>query len=193
MKRLRAFLDDTSAATAAEFALLVPLLVIFLLGTIDVGRLMWTWNRAEKATQMGVRFAVVTDPIPSDLNEDFAVQHSLVGGDPVPPSVFSSTTCNNSACTPNWGYDAAAFDALVTRMALFMPEIRAQNVVVTYRNVGLGFAGDPNGPDVAALVTVSLRNLTFQPVLLSLFGGTFNMPDFSASLTMEDGRGSESN
>ena len=45
-------------ATAAEFAMVLPIVILFLLGTIDVGRLMWTWNKAEKATQFGARYAV---------------------------------------------------------------------------------------------------------------------------------------
>src|SRR3546814_1343600 len=65
MKRWFASLArNTRASSAAEFALVLPLLLIFLLGIIDVGRLMWTWNRAEKATQMGVRYAIAADMVP---------------------------------------------------------------------------------------------------------------------------------
>jgi len=68
MMRLSHLVRETRGGSAAEFALVLPLLLIFLFGIIDVGRLMWTWNRAEKATQMGVRYAVVTDPVPEGLN-----------------------------------------------------------------------------------------------------------------------------
>ena len=54
-------LRDRSAASAAEFALVLPLLLLFLFGIIDAGRFMWEYNRAEKATQVGARVAVVTD------------------------------------------------------------------------------------------------------------------------------------
>ena len=74
---------DRNGATAAEFALVLPLLLFFLFGIIDVGRLMWTFNQAEKATQIGVRAAVVTNVIPTKLNDDFATTYNLVGGDPV--------------------------------------------------------------------------------------------------------------
>ncbi|WP_246444371.1 TadE family protein [Sphingomonas sediminicola] len=54
--------DD--GATAAEFAMVLPLLILFLFGIIDVGRYMWTLNQVEKATQMGARMAVVTNMVP---------------------------------------------------------------------------------------------------------------------------------
>lgn len=188
---LRRFLSDRTAASAVEFAMVVPLLVFLLLGIIDVGRLMYIWNMAEKSTQMGVRYAVVTDVVPSNLNNDFTATHNLVGGDPVPINVFSSTVCNNTNCNPNWGYNATAFDAIVARMALFYPAVRDTNVEIQYDNVGLGFAGDPSGPDVAAMVTVRLRQMTFRP--WSLLGMQLTLPAFSAALTMEDSAGTVSN
>ena len=63
----RHFLRNRRGAVGAEFALVVPLAALVLSGIIDAGRLMWTWNRAEKATQMGVRYAVTTDMIPRDF------------------------------------------------------------------------------------------------------------------------------
>ena len=41
---------------------------------------------------------------------------------------------------------------------------------IEYRNVGLGFAGNPNGPDVSTLVTVKLNGLQFHPVTCLVFG-----------------------
>src|SRR3546814_18583321 len=93
MRLLTRLARSSSGATAAEFAMVLPLLLIFLLGIIDVGRLMWTWNRAEQATQMGVRFAVVADMVPGNLAAyDFALQGGITGGDPIPNSAFASTT-----------------------------------------------------------------------------------------------------
>lgn len=64
--------------------MVLPLLLILLLGVIDVGRLMWTWNRAEKATQMGVRYAVATDMVPNGLAAySFVVSGGLTQGDAI--------------------------------------------------------------------------------------------------------------
>jgi len=202
-RALRSFWTDRSGASAAEFALVVPLLLMFLMGTIDVGRLLWTWNEAEKATQMGARFAVATDLIPSDLKSYSYAENGIVPqGDPVPETAFPGVSCDNSAackcrtgktCPFAMTRDGAAFDRLVARMATILPAIDASKVTVDYAYSGLGFSGDPNGPDVSPLVTVSLRNLTFQPMTLLIFGTSISLPDFSATLTMEDGVGTDLN
>ena len=78
-------------------------------------------------------------------------------------------------------------------MQAALPDVEAANVQVDYGYSGLGYAGDPNGPDVAPLVTVRLVNLPFRPITLILFGGTISLPDFRAALTLEDGVGAISN
>ena len=55
---MRRLLRDRTGSGAAEFSLVLPLLILLLLGMIDTGRYMWEYNRAEKATQMGARFSV---------------------------------------------------------------------------------------------------------------------------------------
>ena len=78
-------------------------------------------------------------------------------------------------------------------MADIYPGLTAANVQVTYAWSGLGFAGDPNGADVAPLVTVSLRNLQFAPFTSYVWGAQFDLPSFAYSLPMEDGSGTSSN
>jgi len=70
-------------------------------------------------------------------------------------------------------------------MQVYYPRVRPANVRITYQNVGLGYSGDPTGPDISPLTTVELRNLTFNPIIL--FGRTITIPDVKATLTMEDG------
>lgn len=208
MKRLvRLVLQDTAAGSAAEFALVLPLLLILLLGIIDAGRFMWTCNEAEKATQMGVRFAVVTDPVPSGLaGYDFVGTSGLTQGDAIPTSAYGTMTCTSSAGTVScscsgtcpWGTTAASgssspFTLIYNRMRMFLPQLGANNVRVLYKPSGLGFAGDPNGPDVQPIVTVQLTGLTFTPTVFQLFRSSITLPDFSSALTMEDGQGTVAN
>ena len=200
---------DQRGASAAEFALVLPLLLLLLLGLIDAGRFMWEYNQAEKATQMGVRYAVATAVVPAGLGSySFASQGGVTAGESVPtssagspPAWFGSATCNNASCTCSGssgicnviGYDPVAFGRIVARMNFMYHGATAPRVTVEYRNVGLGFSGDPNGPDVAPLVTVRLTGMRFQPLSTMMLGLGVDMPDFRAALTLEDGSGTVAN
>ena len=48
-------------AAAIEFAIVSAVFFMLLLGAIEMGRLMWTWNAATEATRLGARMAVVCD------------------------------------------------------------------------------------------------------------------------------------
>jgi hypothetical protein len=192
----RALIRDRNAAAAAEFALVLPLLLVFLFGIIDVGRYMWAINRAEKAVQMGVRMAVVTDFLSEEVGDDYLGQCAtpLTQGDPIPEDCFATQTCDAAACDPggevaNYG---AKFGLIANRMRVFMPEIEDGDIEVTYSPSGLGYAGDPNGADVSPLVTVRLSGMTFRPIaFLALWD--VPLPEVRSSLTLEDGAGVNSN
>lgn len=200
------------AAVGAEFALIVPLLVLFLVGILDVGRIMWTWNRAEKATQMGVRYAAVTqmadaveDPADSTQNSgfwtyDFYTLGGIPRGDPIPQDLFGGATCTSAGCTcnagatcPPFGPISSGFANTVTRMQAVMPEIQPENVTIEYGYSGLGYSGDPYGSDVNPLITIRLVNMTFEPILGQVFGVSISLPPFAATMSMEDGTGTISN
>lgn len=214
MRLLRSILDDRRAASAAEFALILPVFLIFLLGTIDAGRYAWEFNRAAKATQTGARWAVVTDLIPGGDADDglknysFAETGEVTQGEPVDDTLFPGVICTSEdgiaececaaggTCNFEVAVDATAQDAwdrLIARMRNIYPAIDSDNVVVEYAWSGLGYSGDPFGPDVAPLTTVSLRDMEFQPLTFYLFGGTIGIPESSYSLTLEDGDGDYSN
>ena len=195
MTVMRHLLRDSRGVSSLEFTLVLPLLLFFLFGIIDAGRFMWDYNRAEKATEVGARYAVVTGVVPSGLDTySFAVSDGVTQGNPVPTANFDIATCTEGSCDCTGGgvcdaitYDGTAFNDIVGHMAAMYPGIQPANVEIDYKNVGLGYSGDPNGPDVAPLVTVRLRDLTFQPITCVLFGCSFSMPSFRAALTLEDG------
>ena len=201
---LRRLFRDASGASAAEFALVLPLLILLIFGTIDVGRYAWSLNQAEKATQIGARWAVATDMVASGLGSyRWATTGLIPQGTTVPQASFPTVTCQSSGgaasctCASSCAFGTAAnntaFNALATRMAQIYPGLTASNVVVSYSWSGLGFAGDPNAPEVAPLTTVSLRNVNFAPFSSFIFAGQVALPSFAYTLPMEDGSGTSSN
>jgi Flp pilus assembly protein TadG len=48
-------------AAMVEFALVASLFFTVLIGVMDMGRLLWTWNAGVEATRLGARLAVVCD------------------------------------------------------------------------------------------------------------------------------------
>lgn len=207
MKKLRPFLSECSGASAAEFAMVLPLVLLFLFGIIDVGRYGWEINRAEKATQTGARFAVVTDLVASGIDTYDYVGKTVGGktlaqGDTIPADSFlvscTSTTCTSSDLPSGMsvakaGGTPSPFDRVVTRMQQIDPTIQAGNVTIEYTASGLGYAGDPDGMDIAPLTTVKLSGMQFSPLTLLLFGASVPLPSFAYALTMEDGSGTVSN
>lgn len=202
----RRAIRDTNATSAAEFALVLPVFLLFLLGTIDVGRWIWLANENEKAAQIGARWAVATDMVCNGLNSwSFAINQSppIPQGSVVPKANFpgvnyaggTATTCtcaSGGTCSFPLTVNTTAYQNLVTRMRQIQPRLAASNVSVEYAWSGLGYSGDPNGPDVAPITTVKISNLRFRPLFLAGFG-SIGVPGSEYSLTMEDGSGTFSN
>lgn len=208
----RAIRLDESGASAVEFALVLPILMLLIFGIIDGGRLLWETNRAEKATQMGVRMAVVTAPVATGLSTATYVDVDPDGAGPLPPiaqgdviprAALGKVVCTSSGCCnpaslctspyPALGaYNSAAFTRIADRIRLMKPDIANTNIAIEYRGSGLGYAGDPNGMEVAPLVTVRLTGVTFTPITTLLFA-TLTLPDSRSTLTIEDASGLHSN
>lgn len=206
----------TSGASAAEFALVLPVFVVLLFGIIDGARFAWEYNKAEKATQVGARVAVVTNVLSTSLrDEDYAGQTAggttIGAGDRIPAEALGTVKCNNTGCTCETApcpsslgtFDSATFnDILVERMAQIHPAIQPENVEVRYSGSGFGFAGtEATGGgggsateqmEVSPLITVTLTGLEFKPITALLLA-SISMPAFSTTLIAEDSVGSYSN
>ncbi|MCF2514815.1 pilus assembly protein [Sphingomonas sp. G124] len=198
---LHHLLGDRRAASAAEFALVLPLLILLLFGIIDTGRFFWQLNETEKATQMGARMAIVTTPVSPDLVEASYVAGTVKSGDLIPSSALGTIECNSGGCLckvdpcpfSNSTVDTTAFNTIVTRMSQMNPLISPSKVVISYSGSGFGYAGAADETmDVQPLVTVTVRDMRFKPIALLGFAG-WNLPAASATLTAEDSSGTFSN
>lgn len=196
-----AFWRDSRAASAAEFAMVLPVTLMLLFALVDTGRYMWGLNQIEKAAQMGARYAVVASMVPGGLSSASYVGSTACGaaaltpGDTICAAALGSIKCTSTTCScetspcPALGtYNAAAFTNIYNRMRHFAPYLTPTTVTVNYSGSGLGFAGDPN-IQVAPIVTIKLDNVQFRPIMFSLFGGTIRYPSIFRSLTLEDGQG----
>jgi Flp pilus assembly protein TadG len=206
--RFRQLWRDRSGATAAEFVLILPVFILLVFGMIDVAGYAWRMNMAQKATQFGARQAVVTNPVMPTLATTGYVGQTVGGvtltqGDVIPAAALGvvrcakasgtlSCTCVTNPC-PSASTAAAPFDAIVARMQGIEPQITAANVQIEYRGSGLGYAGDPDGMEIAPLTRVSLVNMTYQPWMGLIFNGGIGLPNVSYTLPMEDGLGTVSN
>ena len=190
-------LRDRRGISSVEFALVCVVFFMLVLGVIDFSRAMWEWNAAAKATHWGVRYAIVNDMVSKKLANFSGVLEGVDAGSSVDPGVVATAlgtdtfTCTNTGCNGDGdtgaAFDDFAFAGIVAQMQKIYDRIGPENVEVEYRHIGLGFAGDPTSPDLHPLVTVRLRNMTFDFVTPGLAGLLpLTMPDFAATMTGED-------
>ena len=187
---MQSFIRDRGGTSTVEFALVALLFFGIVFGVIDAARMMWQWNRADKATHWGVRFAATNDPPASGLASIDCLLAAGGNGVPCPLTTLNPNpvVCTSSGCSGNYGaFDSAAFNAIVNQMRAIDGDITPANVRIEYRHIGLGFAGNPYGSDITPLITVKLTGMSFRfltPILSSLT--TIAMPDFRATMTAED-------
>lgn len=184
-------LRDVRGTTTVEFAVIAPLFFVLLLVFIELSLGFYWWKSVQKAAQTGARWAIVRDVSATGLPDTNARTETGVFGLPchLDPSPCVSWPQATYVCDGGTGCEAAAFDALVTRMRMLFPAFEAENVRVTYWETGLGYAGGPTIP----AVTVTLTDVPFQLGVLGLITGLIGdgradltLPDISVTLTGED-------
>jgi Flp pilus assembly protein TadG len=206
--RCRSLWREETGAVFAEFAILLPLVVTIVCGSIDFLYAFYQWNAAAKAVEVGARIAAVSDPVAADLNtlSNQAVMGGLAPGSAIPPF---TVTCREGICTcigtctglAGNSFNPVAMNRIVfgrgsatcgdatsyyaTGMCDVLSSITVDNVVIVYSQTGLGYAGRPGGP--VPTITVSLQNMYFQFFFVSaLFGASIAMPAMTTTITAED-------
>lgn len=218
MNLLGRFLRNERGSTAAEFALVLPVALLVMLGLIDVGRYAWNTNRLEKAAQMGTRFAVATSIVPPGLNSVNYVGLACPGktveiGDTVcreglgtvtctKPSASVSCTCAQTSlgaasCPALGTVDSTVtgpFAKIAKRIRLIAPQVTDAMITISYGGSGIGYAGDPATTSAGGALSdvspiVSVSVAGVPMRALTILGLQVRLPRTSQSLTLEDGDG----
>ena len=200
---------DKSGAAAVEFAFISFSLILFTFAIFDVGFALYWFNRAEKATQLGVRVAAVSDPVDSVFLPNFSGTGTGPGdgnaGDPCadangaiqPYCAHDDIVCTVSdgtgTCTGEDSvFSGPAFTKIFNEMRVLYPQLSSANVEVEYRASPLGFASRPGNADgtfnLVPQITVRIVDLEYRYIALGALLGLdeFTLPDISASMTGED-------
>ena len=200
-KLLRHFLIEPCGAAGAEFAILAVVFAGILIAIFDFGVGMFQWNQIQKACQEGARFAVVNDIVADAMASYDGVANGDITGQPVPLTKFPNPivcTCLNVDTSGAQPYctggvscsqgtaNAAAADEIAEMMSIFFSRLGGGNggdIIITYEHIGMGFAGNPFGPDVWPQTTVEVQDLELE-FATPLIGPLFGTPDLSCSATL---------
>ena len=202
LEHFKDLVREQRGASMVEFAIIASLLFMVTGGIIDFSLAFYQWNNAVKAAQVGARLAAVSDPVSSDLKTLTGLEGGALPGDPFPAF---SRVCNGASSSCSGGtYDLAAMRTLIygrgqttcgtlgadgyPGMCDVYSRIAPANVIVTYTQSGLGFAGRPGGavPTIKVQLTGINYSLVFIPIMIG--SATMPMPPISTTVTGEDMR-----
>ena len=62
------FIFRRRGAAAIEYAVVLPVLLIFVLGIMDTGRLLWAYVTIYRATEVAARCAIIAAAVPTAVN-----------------------------------------------------------------------------------------------------------------------------
>ena len=185
------------SGSLVEFAFVIVLFLLLLLGAIDFGRLGYSMVMAQKATERAVRLAVVSGPVCAGLpnnNWRGTATEPKYGT----PCDADSTICADPGTTACTADASDAGKAIWNAVAPLMPTgATAANLRMTYTyDASLGFLGGPYTPVVSADITGltfdfisplgALAELAIRGTGPAGLGESFTFPGLSASLPAED-------
>jgi TadE-like protein len=203
---------DNNGSVLVETTLMLPIMFLFVFGSIDFLFAFYEWNAATKAVQVGARIAAVSDPVANGLN---SLSVALVSASLRPGSTMPSftVTCDGGTAKCNCegaclggviGYNATAMNTIVfgrgsalcgdatsfytAGMCDIFSRITPANVRIEYRQAaapaGLGYVGRPGGP--VPTIKVSLQNIPFEFFFLGFLFHNIQIPGLATTRTGED-------
>lgn len=183
MKRFR---SDQTGASLAEFALLLPVLLMLTFGMMELGYLGYQVQQGSFAAKRAVRVAATRELItPGSVADCGPVITAPTAGTPCGGTLDTSN--NRVSDTSVWvscpedDECGADIDRIVSEVASFYPRATSDHVEIELSGANLGFQG--MGRPVP-MVTVRFVAVPYNSIF---FGNTsFNLPDFASSMPAED-------
>ena len=109
-----------SGQALPEFAIVLPVLLLFIMGIVDFGRAIYAYNAVSNAARMGVRTAIVNQN-PDEISSRAAAQATSLGINPTALCTAPSGVCvefkdstQQETCTDLYGADLKSCVAIVT-------------------------------------------------------------------------------
>jgi hypothetical protein len=198
-KKIRQFITDQCAGVTLEFVVLMPAFLLLTFFVLEIGIAMLWVGTAEKAVQLGARFAVVSHYAASRDYDGAPVtettRYALAGGGHV-----YGQNCNEAACLPfetmtctgGTGEDCRAgacfgdtdgrtcFQVIADRIRNpdyprrayrgLMSSIPNESITIAYSYIDLGYAGGPLVPRV----TVTVAGVPYPTVVTTVVSNLFS-------------------
>jgi hypothetical protein len=192
------FLRGGDGSTSVEFVVVFLGFLASFLFVVEVALYLFFLASLEKAAEAGVRAAVVSAPVVNIRDENRPTGSGVAMG-----TRCSSSTCEAWPSEPGCGgqgqsnCSGSTFARIRNHMQGFNGQIESDNIAISYRDTGIGFAGGPSVP----MVTVTVSCVPFDTGILGLLLDTIDtsapgtwdcrnrlgfLPPRSASMTAED-------
>jgi len=189
-------------AALVEAALVLPVLLIVVFAMADMALFLWQRNAALKAVQLGVRRAIVADAVAAGPGltrlesagywNDLPLGRRCAAGDdrisPCPSFAVSCTVRGRCTCP---GFARCGFTLVEARlrpvaeaMRAVLPDLRTDQIEVSYETNGLGYVGRP--VPVPVNVTVRLVGLRYDLLFLKQALGPSLAIAAAATMPSED-------
>lgn len=174
-------LSGEDGAALLEAMLVLPVLLLLVFGLSDVSLYFWNKGLALKAVQLGARRAVVSDAVAVgpglDRAESATYWYGLPPGarcfpEPGRPSICPSFSvrcdlragcqCSGDAC--RFRLAPGRLRPIVAAMQAVLPDLKPENVRVSYATNGFGYVAQP--VPVPVDVRIDLVGLSYTPLFL---------------------------
>ena len=171
-----------------EALIVFPIMVLAVAVCVEFTHVMYQWNSAAKAMQLGARKLIVSDPVTTDFATVFASDPAL-GGQLILANSGVQSVCGHNAAACVGGSLERLVDgagSVWPGLKAYYPSIQTGDIRITYEQSGLGYHERPTGPVVSVRIEIfaGAINLPALGTILNITGFTF--PPFTVAATSED-------